>query len=161
MLFGIGKKKEIVISAPVSGKVKPVTSLKDETFSSGVLGPGIAIVPEGGRVVAPADGTLDQMFETGHAFSMTAASGVELLVHVGLDTVRLKGKHFTRMKKTGDSVQTGDHLIEFEEGAVRREGYDTTIVVVVLNQEKFSKIRFADEGAIRAGSPLVWLEPKR
>ena len=158
MLFGIGKKKEIVISAPISGKVKPVSSLKDETFSSGVLGPGIAIAPEGGHVVAPADGTLDQMFDTGHAFSMTTANGVELLVHVGLDTVRLKGKHFTRIKKTGDSVKTGESLIEFEESAVRSEGYDTTIVVVVLNQDHFKNIRFADEGSIQAGNPLVWLE---
>ena len=158
MLFGIGKKKEIVISAPISGKVKPVSSLKDETFSSGVLGPGIAIAPEGGHVVAPADGTLDQMFDTGHAFSMATANGVELLVHVGLDTVRLKGKHFTRIKKTGDSVKTGESLIEFEESAVRSEGYDTTIVVVVLNQDHFKNIRFADEGSIQAGNPLVWLE---
>lgn len=158
MFFGFGKKKEIVISAPISGEVKNVSSLKDETFSSNVLGPGIAIKPDGGHVVAPADGTLDQMFETGHAFSMTTASGAELLVHVGLDTVRLKGKHFTRMRKTGDTIKAGEHLIEFEESAVRDEGYDTTIVVVVLNQDRFKNIRFTEEGSIQAGSPLVWLE---
>ena len=161
MLFGIGKKKEIVILSPVSGKITPVSSLQDETFSSGVLGPGIAIIPEGGHVTAPAEGTLDQMFDTGHAFSMTTESGVELLVHVGLDTVRLKGKHFTRMKKTGDSIHTGDSLIDFDESAVRGEGYDTTIVVVVLNQDKFSNIRFTGEGSVRAGDPLVRMEAKR
>lgn len=160
MFFGIGKKKEIIISAPISGKIKPVSSLADETFRSGVLGPGIAIVPEGGRVAAPADGTIDQMFDTGHAFSMTTANGVELLVHVGLDTVRLKGKHFTRIGKTGGSVKAGEDLIEFEESAVRSEGYDTTIVVVVLNQDHFKSIRFAEEGSVQSGSPLVWLESK-
>lgn len=158
MFFGIGKKKEITIAAPVSGQIQPLSSLKDETFRSGILGPGIAIVPDGGRITAPAGGTLDQMFDTGHAFSMTSSSGAELLVHVGLDTVRLKGKYFTKIKATGDSVKTGEPMIEFEETAVRGEGYDTSIVIVVLNQDHFKRIRFADEGPIREGHPLIWLE---
>ena len=159
MFFGIGKKKEIIIFSPVSGKVKAISSVKDETFSSGVLGPGIAVVPAGGHVSAPADGVLDQMFDTGHAFSMTTASGVELLVHLGIDTVRLKGKHFSIIKKTGNSVKTGDLLINFDETAVRGEGYDTTVMLVVLNKDHFGTIRFAEEGTIQAGDPLIWLEP--
>lgn len=160
MFFGIGKKKETIVYAPISGRVRSLSSLKDETFRSGVLGPGIAIVPDNGRVVAPADGTLSQMFDTGHAFSMLTSSGAELLVHVGLDTVRLKGKHFTRIGKTGDAIKTGEHMIDFEEEAVRGEGYDTSIVVVVLNQDDFKKIRFTEEESVQAGSPLIWLESK-
>jgi glucose-specific phosphotransferase system IIA component len=159
MFFGMGKK-EIVISSPVSGKVKPVSSLKDKTFSADILGPGIAVAPEGDFVEAPADGKLEQMFETGHAFGMTTAGGVELLVHVGLDTVRLKGRHFKKFGKSGDSVKKGDRLIEFDENAIRGEGYDTTVVLVVLNQDRFKGVRFAEEGPIRAGDPLIWVKAK-
>jgi glucose-specific phosphotransferase system IIA component len=160
MFFGFGKKKETIVLAPISGKVRPLSSLQDETFRSGILGPGIAIVPEDGRVTAPADGTLSQMFDTGHAFSMLTSAGAELLVHVGLDTVRLKGKHFTRIGKTGDTVKAGDHMIDFDKDAVRGEGYDPSIVVVVLNPDHFKKIRFTEEEFVQAGSPLIWLESK-
>ncbi len=160
-MFGFGKKKELVINAPVAGAVKPVSGLPDESFSKDVLGPGIAIEPMKGRVVAPADGEIRLMFETGHALSMAADNGAELLIHVGIDTVKLKGKHFTKIKNTDDVVKAGDVLLEFDADAIRTEGYDPVTVVVVLNPDEFSGIRFTQSEAVEEGDALIYVQPDR
>jgi PTS system, glucose subfamily, IIA component len=160
MIFGLGRKKEILITAPVAGTVKPISSLSDETFSTDMLGRGIAVEPTKGRIVAPADGTVSQMFETGHALSMVTDSGAELLIHIGIDTVKLKGKHFTKKKSTGDAVKAGDVLIEFDAGAIASEGYETVIVIVVLNPGEFGDVRF-ESGTVQEGDPLIRLEQSR
>ena len=97
----------ITIASPVSGTVVPLTEVPDPTFAQGILGPGAAVQPSEGRIVAPANGTVDMMFDTGHAVSMTTSEGAELLIHVGIDTVSLKGQHYTAKCKSGDTVRKG------------------------------------------------------
>jgi len=156
-MFGFGRKKEFTLFAPVAGTVAPVSTVNDATFSKDILGPGIAILPEEGRIVAPADGTLRMVFETGHALSMETEGGIELLIHAGIDTVKLKGKHFTKHKSTGDVVKAGELLLSFDPAAIREEGYDPVTIVVVLNPEGFSSIRFSANGSIQPGDPLATL----
>ena len=160
-MFGFGKKKQLVINAPVCGYIKPVSGLQDATFSKDILGPGIAIEPAKGRIVAPADGVIRMMFETGHALSMAADNGAELLIHVGIDTVKLKGKHFTKIKHTGDTVKAGDVLLEFDSAAITEEGYTPVTIVVVLNPDEFSNIRFSENEAADEGDPLIYMKPNR
>lgn len=111
-----GGDSGIEVTAPVAGKVVALEDVPDPTFAQGILGLGIAIEPAEGRIVAPADGTVDVMFETGHAVSLTTADGAELLIHVGIDTVQLEGKHYKACCKAGQQVKKGDVLIEFDPG---------------------------------------------
>ena len=106
-----GGDSGIEVTAPVAGKVVALEDVPDPTFAQGILGPGIAVEPSEGRIVAPADGTVDVMFETGHAVSLTTAGGAELLIHVGIDTVQLEGRHYKACCKAGDQVRKGDTLI--------------------------------------------------
>ena len=151
-----GGDSGIEITAPVAGKVVALEDVPDPTFAQGILGPGIAIEPAEGRIVAPADGTVDVMFETGHAVSMTTADGAELLIHVGIDTVNLKGKHFAIKVKEGDKVKAGDLLAEVDVAAVRAEGYKTTTPIIVTNSDDYLDVfAAAESGSIRHGDKLL------
>ncbi len=123
--------------APVVGNAVPVTQVPDPTFAEGMLGNGIAIEPTEGKVYAPCDATIDTMFATGHAVSMNAANGAEILIHVGLETVTLKGQHFTIHCKSGDQVKKGDLLIEFDLEAIKAAGFNTITPVLVCNSDDY------------------------
>ena len=155
-----GGDSGIEVTAPVAGKVVALEDVPDPTFAQGILGPGIAIEPSEGRIVAPADGTVDVMFETGHAVSMTTADGAELLIHVGIDTVSLKGQHYTAKCKSGDTVRKGDTLIEFDIDAIREAGYEVVTPVIVCNPDAFASVKTEDAGSIQAGDDLLTLEKK-
>ena len=127
------------------------------SFAQGILGRGVAVIPSEGRIVAPADGTIDLMFETGHAVSMTTADGAEVLIHVGLDTVQLHGKHYQVRCQDGDKVVRGQTLIEFDHEAIRAEGYDIITPVIVCNTEAFSSIHVEKNGEVAAGDVLLTL----
>ena len=133
-LFG---KSMDTLCAPVAGKAVPVTEVPDPTFAEGMLGNGIAVEPSEGKVYAPCDATVDTMFETGHAVSLTADCGAEVLIHVGLETVTLKGKHFTIRCKNGDKVKKGDLLIEFDLDAIKAEGFNTITPMLVCNSDDY------------------------
>ena len=109
-MFDFLKKKDkgIEIGAPVKGKAVPISQVSDPTFGEEILGKGVAIQPEDGKIYAPADGTIEMLFDTKHAVSMTTTEGVELLVHIGLDTVALKGEHFTAHKGNGEKRRSSD-----------------------------------------------------
>lgn len=154
----MGGGADIVVSAPVSGMIVPLTDVADPTFAQGILGQGAAIIPSEGRIVAPADGTIDVMFDTGHAVSMTTADGTEVLIHVGLDTVQLKGEHYKACCKMGDQVKKGDLLIEFDPEAVRAAGYDVVTPVIICNSDGYSAIKAAPTGEILAGDTLLKLK---
>ena len=124
-LFG-GQEEKKVILAPVSGKAIPMSEVADPTFSQEILGKGVAIVPASGTIVAPAAGTVAVMFETGHAVSLKTDSGAELIVHIGLDTVNLKGRYFRACVAQGDAVKAGDTLVEVDLEQVKAAGYDVT-----------------------------------
>ena len=134
-LFG---KKLDEIGAPVAGEAVASSEVNDPTFAEEMLGKGMAIKPSAGRVGAPCDATVDMMFETGHAVSLTTEGGVEMLIHVGIDTVNLQGKHYTVHCKAGDKVKKGQLLIEFDRDAIAGEGYDTITPVVVCNSDDFA-----------------------
>jgi len=157
-MLGIKKKNSIVIASPIDGSVLPVCEVSDPVFSEDVLGRGIAVKPESGSVLAPADATISLMFETGHAVSLVTDSGVELLIHVGIDTVKLKGRHYKIHKKSDDQVKTGDLLTEFDANGISGDGFDTVTPVVVCNPDDFKKISFAERGPIKAGDPLITIQ---
>ena len=145
------------IYAPMEGQAVPITEVPDPTFAEGMLGNGIAIQPTSGKVCAPFDGTVSMMFETGHAVSLTTESGVEMLIHVGIDTVNLQGKHYTVHCAAGDKVKKGQLLIEFDKDAIAAEGYDTITPVVVCNSDDFATFKTAVGKTVAEGDTVISL----
>ena len=133
-LFG---KKTDDFYAPMAGKAVPITEVPDPTFAEGMLGNGIAIEPAEGKVYAPCDATVDMMFTTGHAVSLVADCGAEILIHVGLETVGLEGKPFTIHVANGDKVKKGQLLIEVDLEAVKAAGLPTITPVLICNTDDF------------------------
>lgn len=115
--------KNIVIASPVKGKVIALSDVQDEAFSAGILGQGAAILPEEDTIYAPADGTIANMFPTGHAIGMLTDSGAEVLIHVGMDTVQLNGKGFQPLVQSGDTVKKGQALLKFDRNLIEKAGY--------------------------------------
>lgn len=141
-LFSKGEKVNANgIYAPIAGKAVAITEVPDPTFAEGMLGNGIAIVPTDGKVYAPCDATVDMMFSTGHAVSMVAANGAEILIHVGLETVGLEGKPFTIHVQNGDTVKRGDLLMEADLEAIKAAGLNTITPVVICNSDDFSTFK--------------------
>lgn len=133
-LFG---KKTDDLYAPMAGKAVPITQVPDPTFAEGMLGNGIAIAPTDGKVYAPCDATVDMMFTTGHAVSLVADFGAEILIHVGLETVSLEGKPFTVHAANGDKVKKGQLLIEVDLEAVKVAGLQTVTPMVICNTDTY------------------------
>ena len=136
-MFSGGEKEREKIIAPVEGKAVPLSEVSDPTFSQEILGKGVAIIPEKGIIVAPASGVLTVMFETKHAVSVTTDGGAEIIVHVGLDTVNLKGEHYTSYKKQGEHVKAGELLVEFDIDAIKEAGYDVITPIIVCNTPNY------------------------
>ena len=133
-LFG---KKTDDFYAPMAGKAVPITQVPDPTFAEGMLGNGIAIEPAEGKVYAPCDATVDMMFETGHAVSLVADCGAEVLIHVGLETVGLEGKPFTVHVASGDKVKKGQLMIEVDLEAVKAAGLPTITPMLICNTDDY------------------------
>lgn len=150
--------KDTVLSACLNGTVVPLADVKDEAFASGVLGNGIAIEPSDGELVAPADGEISSTFETHHAVGMTTADGAELLMHIGIDTVKLGGKHFTYLVNDGDKVKKGQPLIRFELEAIKAEGYPVTTPVIVCNTDDYAAVEAKSSGTVKQGDALLELK---
>ena len=131
-----GKKLE-GIYAPIAGKAVAITEVPDPTFAEGMLGNGIAIEPAEGKVYAPCDATVDMMFTTGHAVSLVAQCGAEILIHVGLETVGLEGKPFTVHVANGDQVKKGQLLIEVDLEAVKAAGLNTITPMLICNTDDY------------------------
>lgn len=142
-----GVKSE-VLYAPVKGRVIPIEEVGDPTFAEKILGDGAAIIPDTGLIVSPSDATVDTVFDTNHAISLATNGGAELLIHVGIDTVKLKGKHFKAMVKNGDKVKTGQPLIEFDIDKIKEEGYDTATSIVVTNHKEYASIDIDSSEAV-------------
>ncbi len=145
------------IVSPLQGKSIPLTEVKDEVFATGVLGEGVGVIPEKGELYAPADGTIDTVFDSKHAVSMVTDTGAELLMHVGMDTVKLEGKGYTPLVKNGDKVKKGQLLLKFDIEAIKAAGYDVTTPVVVTNGDAFT-VKPAEYGTIVPGAALMRLE---
>ncbi|MHC5218528.1 beta-glucoside-specific PTS transporter subunit IIABC [Enterococcus sp. LJL128] len=153
--FFDGELASTVISSPAVGKVIPLSEVKDEVFSSGMVGEGVGIIPEEGILTAPEDGEITMVFETNHAIGLKTSNGAELLFHIGLDTVRLEGKGFKALVKTGDLVKRGQKLVEFDLEMIQAAGFDPTIICVVTNKDKFTITSFNVEETVTNDSDIL------
>lgn len=152
------KDSGIKIGAPVAGKLVSIKEVSDPTFSEEILGKGVAIIPAGDQICAPADGTVSTVFPTGHAAAITTEEGAEILIHVGLDTVKLDGKHFTIHAEEGQKVSKGDLLLEADIEKIKAEGYDTITPVIICNSDEFSKFQPSEPGEVSQGDEILKLE---
>ncbi|CAI0928880.1 PTS beta-glucoside transporter subunit IIABC [Serratia entomophila] len=149
-------RKEQILS-PIAGDIVPLEQVKDATFASGLLGKGVAIAPQQGRVVAPVGGSVVSLFKTKHAIGIESDDGAEILIHVGIDTVRLDGLHFTAHVQVGDRVAPGDLLIEFDQAAIHAAGYDTTTPIIVSNSDDYVDVLTSGLSPVQERAPLLTL----
>ncbi|MCG6794865.1 MULTISPECIES: beta-glucoside-specific PTS transporter subunit IIABC [Geobacillus] len=146
---------EEMIASPLTGQVKPLSSIEDAAFASGALGQGVAIEPTEGRLFAPISGTVTALFPTNHAIGITSDQGTELLIHIGMNTVQLEGKWFTAHVEKGTRVEKGQLLIEFDIENIRKAGLETVTPVVITNLTEHMSWSAADKTRIQAGEPLL------
>ena len=146
------------LKSPVNGKVIPLTEVADETFASEMLGTTVAVEPEDGKIVAPCDAEVLNVFDTGHAVCLTTQSGGELLIHVGIDTVKLEGKGFTKKVADGAKVHAGDVLIEADLDTIRNAGYPATTMVILTNADQYSEVTKAEPGPAGTDQTIMKLK---
>ena len=159
--FSDEAKADLTLTSPMAGELVALSDVADEAFAAGALGPGIAVSPAAGAVVvAPCDGKVSVAFPTGHAYGIKSASGVQVLIHIGMDTVKLEGKGFTPRVAKGDVVKRGDVLAEVDWDVIREAGYDTITPMVVTNKKKFGEITPAAPGPVGITDTVVTVSPK-
>ena len=148
-----GQSKTVL--TPIRGKVLAQADIPDETFAQGILGPGCGIEPTGKTVYAPFDGTVEQVASTLHAVGLTSEDGMEILIHVGMDTVEMQGKGFKGLVKEGEAVKAGTPLLTIDLRAIKAAGYPATTAVIVTNSDELGELKMLAEGSVSAGTPLI------
>ncbi|MDF2588876.1 MAG: ptsG: system glucose-specific component [Anaerocolumna sp.] len=143
------------IYSPIAGKAVSLEEIGDGVFSSGMLGQGLAIEPSIGRAVAPVNGTISTVFETKHAIGLTTEDGIEILIHIGLDTVQLNGKYYTTHVKDGDKVNVGDLLVEFDIAKIKEEGYPVITPVIVTNTADYKEVSGLIKGSVKEKDSFI------
>ena len=144
--------------SPLAGELLPLSEVKDEVFSSGAMGEGVAVEPSEGVLHAPADGKVVMTFPTGHAIGMKTSDGAEILMHIGMDTVNLQGHGFETLVAKGDEVKAGDELVKFDIDAIHAKGYVVTTPIVVTNSKDYEKITVVSQGKVKVGQEILDLE---
>ncbi|WP_091012145.1 beta-glucoside-specific PTS transporter subunit IIABC [Paenibacillus amylolyticus] len=151
---------DMLIVSPMTGEIKPISEVEDQAFAQELMGKGIAIVPTNGKVYAPFDGVVEALYRTKHAIGLKAANGVEILIHIGVDTVSLKGKYFTAHIEQGQTIKAGDLLVEFDPEGITIAGYNTITSIVVTNMQQYGDVlTTATSGPIRESEALIKLIP--
>nr|WP_145405758.1 beta-glucoside-specific PTS transporter subunit IIABC [Paenibacillus xylanexedens] len=151
---------DMLIVSPMTGEIKPISKVEDQAFAQELMGKGIAIVPTEGKVYAPFDGVVEALYRTKHAIGLKANNGVEILIHIGVDTVSLKGKYFNAHIKQGQTIQAGELLVEFDPDGITSAGYNTITSIVVTNMQQYGDVlTTASSGPIRESEALIKLIP--
>ena len=161
-MFGLFKKKktEYLLGAPAKGKAVPLSEVNDPTFSEGMLGQGVAVIPSEGKIYAPIDGEVGMVFETLHAVSLTADCGAEVLIHVGLDTVKMNGDGFVGHVQAGDKVKKGDLLLEVDLEKVKAAGYDTITPMLICNTDDYASVEGLSGKDVQPGDDVIKITPQ-
>ncbi|WP_127546507.1 beta-glucoside-specific PTS transporter subunit IIABC [Paenibacillus amylolyticus] len=151
---------DMLIVSPMTGEIKPISEVEDQAFAQELMGKGIAIIPTDGKVYAPFDGVVEALYRTKHAIGLKAANGVEILIHIGVDTVSLKGKYFNAHIEQGQTIKAGDLLVDFDPKGITSAGYNTITSIVVTNMQQYGDVlTTATSGPIRESEPLIKLIP--
>lgn len=145
----------ITLFAHMNGTVVPLENVEDDVFSQKILGDGIAVEPQEGKLFAPCDGKIDSVFDTKHAINIVSSNNTEILLHIGIDTVKLEGKHFETHVSDGQDIKKGDLLISFDMEAIKAEGFKLTTPLIICNTDDYSNITSAAQGAIWAGDEII------
>lgn len=148
-------KNPVQLLAPVDGEAVELACVKDPVFAEKMLGDGVAIVPSGDQVVAPANGRLSFLMDTGHAFGMKLDNGMEVLVHIGIDTVELKGRGFKALVLPEAKVHAGEPVIQMDRTLIRQAGYDDTTMLLVANHREFQEMKCMGRGRVQAGKTVM------
>lgn len=148
---------EKTIVSPLHGELIALEDVDDEVFASGAVGEGVAIIPSKGEVYAPVNGVVESIFKTKHAITLRGDNGAEFLIHIGLNTVQLGGKHYEEQVNVGDRVKAGDLLMKFDMQAIKKAGYDLTTPVIIANGQAFEK-KYMDVAQVKRGTPIICLE---
>lgn len=147
-----------ILYAFTDGNAIPLSEVKDDVFSEGILGKGCAVISDSGEIYSPCDGKIETMFDTKHAVNLTSNCGAKILIHVGIDTVKLNGRHFTSHVNNGDIVKAGEKLISFNDEAIKNEGFDTSVVMVICNCDEYSKVEQINFGRVIKYEDLIKLK---
>lgn len=156
----VNQRSNIMILAPMEGEVVELMVVNDGVFSSGMLGEGVAIIPSNGRVVSPINGRVLNVFDTKHAIGLATKEGVELLIHIGLDTVELKGKGFTTYVKEGDLISVGDLLMDFDKDEIINSGYQVITPIIVVNSGDYNGVKNIASNIVKEKDALLEIYTK-
>lgn len=154
MFFNFKKPLEVIVN-PVDGEIIDLEKVYDPMFSQKMLGDGFAVIPNSNYIFAPVSGKVITLFPTAHAIGIESEKGVEVLIHVGLNTVELKGEHFVKKINQGDNVKKGDLLLTFDNNLIRSKGYDTTTMVIITNLSNFKSIELLNSGYHESNTPIL------
>lgn len=149
------KQDDKAVYSPLEGKLIPMTEVPDETFASKALGEGVAVIPEKGCVYAPFDGEVEMVYDTGHAIGLVREDGMEVLIHVGINTVELGGKYYTAKVSNGQKIKKGDLLLEFDMDEIAKAGYSLVTPVIVTNSDEYEGLTFKEHGRVEPGDRII------
>ena len=152
---------DFIVTSPVEGVLTSITEMNDPVFSAGALGKGVAVIPEEGVIVAPDDCEISVLYATGHAIGLKLKDDLELLIHIGINTVELQGKYFTKHAQDGDILKKGEKIVSFDIDGIRNAGYDPTVAVIVPNSDNYQAIARAESGLVNLNSAILYVKKQQ
>ncbi len=153
----ISSSDEIIVLSPLKGRIIPLSQVADEVFSQGIMGKGVAIAPDEGIVCSPVTGRVSFIYPTKHAMGLIGNNNVEVLIHIGMDTVKLNGKYYKSHVKEGDMVKAGEIILEFDMNKIQSAGYEVMTPVIITNSNNYSDIKVTDSASVNVKDVLLTL----